>query len=154
MRVAYLHRITFEDSEKRFLEEAAKLGTDLDLIKYKELRIVDNKIFWKERDLASYDGWYFRAVGTELEWSKILEIYAKKNNVKVVDEYLLNQGPLRRAKSASGMIMTADGVNYPKTVFVERFSDLKRELLTWEYPMVVKMSQGGRHGMSTFWIRK
>lgn len=154
MRVAYLHRISFEESEQRFTEEANKLGIGLDLIKYKELRVVDNKVFWKDQDLAGYDGWYFRAVGTELEWSKILEIYAKKNNIRVVDEYLLNQGPLRRAKSASGMIMEADGVSYPKTAFVERFSDLKKELTKWEYPMIVKMSQGGRHGMSTFWIRK
>lgn len=153
MKIAYLHRISFEDSERRFLEEANKLGIELDLIKYRELRIVGNRVWWKERDLASYDGWYFRAVGTELEWSKILEIYARRNNIRVVDEYLLNQGPLRRAKSVSGMIMEEDGVRYPKTVFVERFSDLKKELSTWEYPMVVKMSQGGRHGMSTFWIR-
>jgi ribosomal protein S6--L-glutamate ligase len=33
-------------------------------------------------------------------------------------------------------------------------TDLQKELAAnWQYPVVVKLSQGGRHGMSTFWLR-
>src|SRR3989344_880937 len=154
MKIAYLHRISFEESEERFVKEAAELGIELVLIKYRELSLINEKVFWKGIDLASFDGWYFRSVGTELEWAKILEFYAKKSGVKVVDDYLLTQGPLRRAKSVMGWQLVNAGVNYPKTVFVEKFSDLKKELTSWEFPLIVKMSQGGRHGISTFWLKK
>jgi glutathione synthase/RimK-type ligase-like ATP-grasp enzyme len=38
-------------------------------------------------------------------------------------------------------------------VFVERRDELVEELKNWELPVVIKVSQGGRHGMGTFWIR-
>ena len=154
MKIAYLHRISFEETEERFKQEALALGIDLVFIKYCELSLINERVFWKGVDLATFDGWYFRSIGTELEWAKILELYAKKEKVKIVDDYLLTQGPLRRAKSVMGWQLAAAGVNYPKTVFVEKFSDLKQELSKWEFPLIVKMSQGGRHGMGTFWIRK
>lgn len=153
MKIAYLHRITFEESEARFREEAEKLGIELVLIKYKQLRLVDNHIFYKDMDLADFDLLYFRAVGSELEWAKLLELYAGKHGVPVVDQYLLDNGPLRRFKSVMGLLLIEAGVSYPKTLLTDHFSDLKRELESWELPVVVKLSQGGRHGMGTFWIR-
>lgn len=153
MRIAYLHRISFEESEARFIEEVKNLGFELVLIKYRELSLIDTKIYWKGIDLATFDGWYFRSVGTELEWAKILELYAKKHGIKVVDEYLLTQGPLRRAKSVMGWQLLNAGVNYPKTKYIYNFSELKKELQNTKLPVIVKVSQGGRHGMGTFWIR-
>lgn len=153
MRIAYFHRVSFPESEARFIEEANKLGFELVLIKYRELSLIDTKIYWKGIDLATFDGWYFRSVGNELEWAKILELYAKKNNIKVVDDYLLTQGPLRRAKSIMGWQLLNAGVNYPKTKYIVKFSELKNELQNMELPVVVKVSQGGRHGIGTFWIR-
>lgn len=154
MKIAYLHRVSFPESEKRFAEEAEKLGVELVLIKYRQLRLEGERILFGNQDLADFDGWYFRAVGTELEWAKLLEIYAKKHGIKVVDEYLLAQGPLRRFKSVMGVQLIKAGVSYPRTAMVESLADLKQDLIKWQFPLVVKMSQGGRHGMGTFWLRR
>lgn len=154
MKIAYLHRITFDESEARFLEEAVDLGIELVPIKYRKLKLVDGKIMFGKTDLADFDGWYFRSVGSELEWSKLLQFYARKHNIPVVDEYLMSEGPLRRFKSIMTWQLLEAGVNYPKSAYVETIKDLKIELTKWEFPAIVKLSQGGRHGMGTFWIRE
>lgn len=154
MRVAYLHRITFDESEERFLDEAKKLNIELVPIKYRKLKLVDGKIMFGEMDLKDFDGWYFRSVGSELEWSKLLQFYARKHCIPVVDEYLMIEGPLRRFKSIMTWQLLEAGVNYPKSAYVETINDLKKELTGWEFPAIVKLSQGGRHGMGTFWIRE
>lgn len=153
-KIAYLHRITFDESEKRFFEEAEKLGVELVSIKYRKLKLIGDKIFFGEIDMKDFDGWYFRSVGSELEWSKLLQFYARKHNIPVVDEYLKTEGPLRRFKSIMTWQLLDAGVNYPKSAYVESLLDLKKELLKWDFPAIVKLSQGGRHGMGTFWIRE
>jgi len=86
MKIAYLHRLTFDESEKRFQDEAGVLGIELVPVKYRKLKLVGDKIMFGEMDMKSFDGWYFRSVGSELEWSKLLQLYAKKHNVSVVDD--------------------------------------------------------------------
>lgn len=154
MKIAYLHRITFDESEARFFDEATKLGIELVPIKYRKLKLIDGRIMFGEMDLKDFDGWYFRSVGSELEWSKLLQMYARKHNIPMVDEYLKTEGPLRRFKSIMTWQLLEAGVNYPKSAYVESLADLKKELLNWQFPAIVKLSQGGRHGMGTFWIRE
>ena len=154
MKMAYLHRLTFDESEKRFQVEAVALGVELVPVKYRKLRVVEDKIFFGEMDMKDFDGWYFRSVGTELEWSKLLQLYAKKHKIPVVDEYLMTEGPLRRYKSIMSWQLLEAGVKYPKSAYVESVSDLKKEINNWKFPAIVKLSQGGRHGMGTFWIRE
>lgn len=154
MRIAYLHRITFDESEQRFLDEARNLGIELILIKYRQLRMVDGKILFGEVDMKEFDGWFFRSVGSELEWSKLLQLYAKKHNIPVVDEYLMTEGPLRRFKSVMSWQLMEAGVAYPKSAYIETWSDLEIFLREATFPLIVKLSQGGRHGMGTFWIRE
>jgi len=154
MKIAYLHRLTFDESEKRFQEEAASLGVELVPVKYRKLKLVDNKILFGKIDMADFDGWYFRSVGSELEWSKLLQLYARKHKVPVVDEYLLTEGPLRRFKSIMSWQLAEDGVNYPMSAYVDSFRSLEKELTSWQLPVIVKLSAGGRHGMGTFWIRE
>lgn len=154
MRIAYLHRITFDESEQRFLDEAKLLGIELVLIKYRQLRMVDGKILFGETDMKDFDGWFFRSVGSELEWSKLLQLYAKKYNIPVVDEYLMSQGPLRRFKSVMTWQLTEAGVKYPESSYIETWNDLEIFLKESKFPLIVKLSQGGRHGMGTFWIRE
>lgn len=154
MKIAYLHRLTFDESEKRFQEEAEVLGIELVPVKYRKLRLVGDKIMFGDIDMKDFDGWYFRSVGSELEWSKLLQLYAKKHNIKVVDEYLKDEGPLRRFKSVMTWQLLDAGVLYPKSAYVESFKDLERELKLWELPAIVKLSAGGRHGMGTFWVRE
>ena len=154
IKIIYFHRLSFAESEERFVDEAKKLGVELVMVKYRQLRLVGDRIMFGDLDIKDVNGWYFRAVGTELEWSKLLQKYAIKHGVAVVDQYLLSEGPLRRFKSVMGWQLVDGGVNYPKTIMVENINDLKLELANWQYPLVVKMSSGGRHGMSTFWLRK
>jgi hypothetical protein len=154
MKIAYLHRLTFDESEARFVEEARKIEIDLVPIKYRKLKMIGGKIQFGEWDLKDFDGWYLRSVGSELEWSKLLQFYAKKHEVPLVDEYLKTEGPLRRFKSIMGWQLEEAGVSYPKTAYVENLKDLEKELKTWKLPAVVKLSAGGRHGMGTFWIRE
>ena len=96
MKIAYLHRITFDESEARFLAEAEKMGIELVPIKYRKLKLIGDRIWYGEKDLKDFDGWYLRSVGSELEWSKLLQLYARKHNIPMVDEYLKTEGPLRR----------------------------------------------------------
>ena len=154
MKIAYLHRITFDESEQRFTEEAKNLGIELVLIKYRQLKMVDGKLMFGDIDMKDFDGWYFRSVGSELEWSKLLQLYAKKYNIPVVDEYLLTEGPLRRFKSVMTWQLTEAGVKYPKSEYIETWNDLEKFLKEATFPLIVKLSQGGRHGMGTFWIRE
>lgn len=154
MKIAYLHRITFDESERRFLDEAKKLDIELVPIKYRKLKFVEGKIMFGEMDLKDFEGWYLRSVGSELEWSKLLQFYARKYSIPVVDEYLMSEGPLRRFKSIMTWQLLEAGVKYPKSAYVESLADLKKELEKWEFPAIVKLSQGGRHGMGTFWIRE
>jgi glutathione synthase/RimK-type ligase-like ATP-grasp enzyme len=154
MKIAYLHRLTFDESEQRFLDEARNLGIELVLIKYRQLRLEDGKIMFGETDMKDLDGWFFRSVGSELEWSKLLQLYAKKHQIKVVDEYLLTEGPLRRFKSVMTWQLMEAGVKYPKSSYIETWMDLENFLKEAVFPLIVKLSQGGRHGMGTFWIRE
>ncbi len=130
------------------------MGIELVPVKYRKLRLVGEKIFFGDIDMKDFDGWYFRSVGSELEWSKLLQLYAKKHKMPVVDEYLFSEGPLRRFKSVMSWQLADAGVLYPKSAYVESFKDLEKELKTWKLPVIVKLSAGGRHGMGTFWVRE
>ena len=154
MKIAVFYRIDFEETRARMDEEAAKLGVELSWIRYRELKVVGVDIMWGSINLKDFDGWYFRAVGNELEWSKLLQFYARKHNISVVDDYLFSEGPLRRFKSVMSWQLLDAGIKYPKSSFVESLIDLQNELKNWEFPLIVKMSKGGRHGMGTFFLKE
>jgi ribosomal protein S6--L-glutamate ligase len=153
MRIAVFPRLDFEDTRIRLDAEAKSLGIELTWIKYKELSVRGVDIVWQGKSLADFDGWYFRAVGSELEWSKLLQLFARKHNIKVVDDYLLSEGPLRRFKSVMSWQLADAGINYAESVFVEDFENLKQAVSEFGYPVIVKLSSGGRHGMGTFLIQ-
>lgn len=154
MNIAVFYRVDFEDTRARLTEEAMVLGINLTWIKYKELKVQGTKILFGDKDLKEFDGWYFRAVGNELEWSKLLQLYARKYEISVVDDYLLTEGPLRRFKSVMGWQLLNAGINYPQSSYVESLEDLETELNKTNFPVIVKMSQGGRHGMGTFFLKE
>lgn len=153
MKIAIIRRVAFEETEKRFNEEAVKLGINLSWVNYSELRYVDGRIYFGEQDLAEFDGWYIRSVGVEIEWSKLLSEYAKAIKIPVVDDYIIQHGVLQRFKSVASLRLALAKINYPKTSFVNKLIDLKKELLSWQFPVVVKLSSGGRHGMGTFLLQ-
>src|SRR3989344_5970997 len=102
MKIAYFYRLDKFGTHERFVAEAKGMGHVLVPIKYRQLKLVDTEITFKGEPLSSFDLFYFRAVGSELEWSKLLDLYARKNNIPVVDEYLRTEGPLRRFKAVMG----------------------------------------------------
>lgn len=157
-KIAYFYRVDKWGTYERFLDEAREMGIELVPIKYKELSMRQDEkgvaIFFGERDLSEFDLFYFRAVGKELEWSKILSDYAKSKNIPVVDEYLSTDGALRRFKSVGGMKMVVQGVSYPATWYVGKYEEAVERSREIGLPVVIKMSEGGRHGLSTFWIRE
>jgi glutathione synthase/RimK-type ligase-like ATP-grasp enzyme len=157
-KIALFYRIDKWGTTERFAKEAEKLGMELTPIKYRHLSLRqkgrDWEIYFDGRPLHNFDLFYFRAVGSELEWSKLLAMYAQRHKIPLVDQYLLDHGALRRFKAVAGALMAEAGVRYPQTTFVESVADLKAELANnWQYPVVVKLSQGGRHGMGTYWLR-
>jgi len=154
MKIAVFYRIDFEETRARFDEEAAKLGLELSWIKYRELKVQDTEILWGETNINEFDGWYFRAVGNELEWSKLLQFYARKHSVQIIDDYLLSEGPLRRFKSVMSWQLLNAEVKYPKSSYVENIDDLEKALASWKFPLIVKISKGGRHGMGTFFLKE
>ena len=153
MKIAYFYRLDKFGTHERFVEEGKKLGVEIVPIKYNKLRLQDGKVFYQGVDLAEFDLWYFRSVGSELEWSKLLQLYARKLRKVVVDEYLATEGPLRRFKSVMGWQLDAARVHYPKWVMLPSLKAIEKEVERWKYPVIVKLSQGGRHGMGTFLIK-
>lgn len=153
MRIAYFYRLDKFGTHLRFVEEGKALGVEVVPVQYKKLSLRKGRIYFESEDVAAFDAWYFRSVGTELEWAKLLELYAKKLNKTVVDEYLLTQGPLRRFKSVMGWQLDENGVNYPTSVMLPSIKHLREELAKKTLPAIVKLSQGGRHGMGTFMIK-
>ncbi len=158
LKIAFFYRIDKWGTVGRFVKEAEKLGLTLVPIKYRQLSLRQIGESWDivfgDQSLKNFDLFYFRAVGKELEWSKLLTLFASDNGIPVVDQYLLDQGALRRFKSVAGAFLAQAGIRYPRTTFVESILDLETELKKrWTYPVVVKLSQGGRHGISTFWLR-
>lgn len=153
MKIAVFHRLDFEDTALRLNEEAKNLGIELVWIKYDQLRLDGDQIYFGKVNLNGFDGWYFRAVGSELEWSKLLQLYAKKHKIRVVDDYLMKEGPLRRFKSVMGWQFKDAEINYPDTSYVERMEDLELDLKDRKFPLIIKLSQGGRHGMGTFFLK-
>ena len=154
MKIAVFHRLDFEETRLRLIEEAKNVEAELVWIKYGSLRLSGERIFFGEIDVKDFDGWYFRAVGSELEWSKLLQLYARKHKVRVIDDYLLDEGPLRRFKSVMGWQLADAGINYPRSAYVESMADLEVELGKWRFPLIIKLSRGGRHGMGTFFLKE
>lgn len=154
MKIAYFYRLDKFGTHERFVKEAQELGHELVPIKYRQLKLSDTEISFGGKPLREFDLFYFRAVGSELEWSKLLDLYARRHKIPVVDEYLRTEGALRRFKAVMGWQLLNAGVNYPVTLLVERLEELEVELKKWELPVVVKLSKGGRHGLGTFWIRE
>lgn len=156
-KIAYFYRIDKWGTTDRFVAEAAEMGVELVPIKYRQLMMEQKKgevkVSYKGRDLSEFDLIYFRAVGSELEWSKVISKYADIKGIPVVDEYLKTDGALRRYKSVGGMFMCLADVDYPETVYADRFEDMNAVVSEMHLPVIVKMSSGGRHGMSTFWVR-
>ncbi len=157
-KIAFFYRIDKWGTVERFVTEARAVELEVVPIRYRQLQLRQQERGWDidfaGRPLRNFDLFYFRAVGSELEWSKLLTLYAARHEIPVVDQYLADEGVLRRTKAVSGIFLAEGGVSYPRTTFIERIEDLKHELAAnWQYPVVVKLSQGGRHGISTFWLR-
>lgn len=145
-------------SGERFLEAADQEKVELVPIHYSQVVLKGKRgrvdLFFKGTSLAQFDLFYFRSVGDRNEVLPLLLEYAQEKNIPVVDEYLLRLGGAwRKKKSTEAMILLRAGVSYPDSFFVSNRDDLRRYLETYPKPLVMK-STSGRHGVSTFLVRK
>lgn len=156
VKIALFYRVWF-DSGDEFLEAAEKLGIELVPINYCDLTLrhqgKDFAIFYQGKPLADFSLFYFRAVGSAVEWSNLLIKYAQAKNIPVVDEYLTVWGPERRLKGISGLILGEQGLAYPRTSLVSDKDQLLAEISNFDFPFILKISQGGRHGIGTLLVK-
>lgn len=156
MKIALFYRVWFDTGEK-FLAAAKKKKVDLIPIQYNDLILRqkgdDFEIFYQEKPLSEFDLFYFRAIGTANEWASLLMLYAKNKKIPIVDEYLIDLGLEKRAKSVGGAILAKNGVNYPQTSFAASKEALLVEAEKFKYPFVLKISKGGRRGLGTLLIK-
>lgn len=154
-KIAFFYRVWLDSSEK-ILKAANELKVNLVPINYQDLVLRQkNKkidILYDNSPLSSFDLFYFRAVGSSLEWANLLIMYARQNKIPVVDEYLKTWGPMRRLKSISGMILVQEGISYPRTSLIDNRQQLLQEVKNFNYPFILKRSIGGRHGLGTIMV--
>jgi hypothetical protein len=155
MKIALFYRLWTNSGEK-FLAAARGHGIGLIPIQYGQLTLRQKKsgleIYFEDKPLSEFKLFYLRSVGSDIEWANLLMLYAKAKNIPVVDEYLVKWGPERRLKSIAGVILGQEGIAYPKTSLVTEVDRLKRELTNYQYPLILKVSRGGRHGVGTFLV--
>lgn len=151
-KIALFYQLWF-DSGERFLEAAKKLKVDLVPIQYDDLVMRQLEILYQGKPLSDFDLFYFRAVGQAIEWANLLIFYTKQKKIPAVDEYLKIWGPQRRLKSIAGVILNQAGVFYPRTSFASQQKQLVKEAINFQFPFVLKISKGGRHGVGTFLIK-
>jgi ribosomal protein S6--L-glutamate ligase len=152
MKIALFYRVWF-DSGEEILAAAKKLGIELEAINYNDLVLRQSggsfEIFYQAKPLSRYRLFYFRAVGGAVEWANLLVLYAQKKGIPIIDDYLAVWGPIRRLKSISGVILAQEGVAYPKTSLAVNQEKLLKEVKQFSFPLVLKISKGGRHGIGT-----
>ncbi|MFC1790470.1 RimK family alpha-L-glutamate ligase [Patescibacteria group bacterium] len=155
MRIALFYRVWF-DSGEELLEAGKKLGIELVPICYQDLIMrqagKDFEVVYQNKSLSTFDLFYFRAVGTAVEWVSLLILYAQKRKIPFVDDYLGVWGPDRRAKSIAGVILDQKGISYPRTSLVTDKESLLAEVENFGFPFILKVSTGGRQGRGTLLI--
>lgn len=156
MKIALFYRLWFDGGEK-FLQSAAKAQIDLVPICYDDLVLKQDHssfdIFYQGQPLSNFGLFYFRAVGSAEEWAWLLIAYARDKKIPLVDQYLLEWGPNRRLKSIAGTIISQKKIKYPKTILTSSRQTLLKEEKKLSYPLILKVSKGGRHGMGTFLVQ-
>jgi len=155
-KIALFYRVWFDSGEK-FLAAARKSGIELVPVHYDDL-ILKQKgtgfdIYYQGEPLSDFSLFYFRAVGEATEWANLLVAYAKSKQIPFVDEYLGIWGPARRLKSFSGIILAENRVAYPQTSLVSREDRLFEEVKNFSFPLILKVSKGGRHGIGTLLVK-
>jgi hypothetical protein len=130
MKIALFYRVWFDTAEK-FLEVAKKKNIEMVPIQYDDLVLRqkgrDFEILYQSKPLSDYDLFYFRAVGSANEWASLLIRYAKNKQIPLVDDYLVDLGLEKRAKSVGGVILAKEGINYPRTSFASSKETLLEE---------------------------
>ena len=156
MKIALFYRVWFDTGE-RFIASAKKIGVELVPICYEDLVLTQEgekaEIYYNDRPLSDFGLFYFRAVGGATEWAHVLVEYAKSHLIPFVDDYLGAWGPGRRAKGISGLILANEGIAYPRSTLVSSAETLFKAVEQFNYPFVLKVSKGGRHGMGTLLVK-
>jgi ribosomal protein S6--L-glutamate ligase len=157
MKIAYFNTAWTESGDK-FLQSAEKKGVEVVPIHYSQIEFEAKagswEMYYNENPLSQFDIFYFRNVGDKNEALPLLLEYGKEKNIPIVDDYLSRLGgAMRKKKSSEAAFLLKDGVDYAKTFYAGSTVRLREVIKRWQKPVVVKATDG-RHGTSTFLIKK
>ena len=148
MKIAILSNGNANYSTRRLLEEAAKRGHEVHVIKYKNCYISiaqhQNQVFYKGKPLGKYDAVIPRIASNMTKYGT-----AVVRQLEMQGEYCLSNSLAivrARDKLRSMQLLAKNGIDVPKTVVSRNTADID-ELLDQlnDMPVIIKLASG-THG--------
>lgn len=148
MKIAILSNGNANYSTRRLLEEAAKRGHEVHVIKYKNCYISiaqhQNQVFYKGKPLGKYDAVISRIASNMTKYGT-----AVVRQLEMQGEYCLSKSLAivrARDKLRSMQLLAKNGIDVPKTVVSRNTADID-ELLDQlnDMPVIIKLASG-THG--------
>ena len=148
MKIAILSNGNANYSTRRLLEEAAKRGHEVHVIKYKNCYISiaqhQNQVFYKGKPLGKYDAVIPRIASNMTKYGT-----AVVRQLEMQGEYCLSKSLAivrARDKLRSMQLLAKNGIDVPKTVVSRNTADID-ELLDQlnDMPVIIKLASG-THG--------
>ncbi|MHA2045370.1 MAG: ATP-grasp domain-containing protein [Candidatus Thorarchaeota archaeon] len=141
--IGYFRRKAYEETDKLIL-----CHDDIFPVLYEEIELRNGGLYARDINLETLDAFYFRAVGAQYEIVNRLVKIAVDAGKPVIDKYLLDGVGARTKKL---MHETFDDViRQPTWTLVRGLNNIAEHA---EYPLVAKVSRGGRQGMGTFLVK-
>lgn len=148
MKIAILSNGNANYSTRRLLEEAAKRGHEVHVIKYKNCYVSiaqhQNQVFYKGKPLGKYDAVIPRIASNMTKYGT-----AVVRQLEMQGEYCLSKSLAivrARDKLRSMQLLAKNGIDVPKTVVSRNTADID-ELLDQlnDMPVIIKLASG-THG--------
>jgi len=126
--------------------EARKLGVQLDLISYNEMRFETNgaNMFLGGKPVNYYDIYFFR--NSKDHWEEVNLIVGQLSPDKiVVDPVMMSARPSDVCKAVQMITLAKAGLPVPKTVYGSLEYLSTTAVRDFRYPLIIKGSKGDRH---------
>lgn len=145
--IGYFRRKIYEETDDTIVHHE-----DIFPVLYDEIEWASDGMYVRGVNLSELDVFYFRAVGGKYGIVNDIVKLAVEHGKPIADKYLLN-GAVPRTKKLMHSIL--DNVVYqPASLIAERLEEIPNiiEASDIEYPVVAKVSKGGRRGLGTFML--
>ncbi len=147
MKIAILSNGNANYSTRRLLEEAAKRGHEVHVIKYKNCYISiaqrDNQVFYKGKPLEKFDAVIPRISSNMTKYGTAIV-----RQLEMQGDYCLSKSLAivrARDKLRSMQLLAKNGIGVPKTVVSRNTADIDELLEQLEPPVIIKLASG-THG--------